>query len=311
MAANSSNNNRGFESRRGHNMKNISVFFKDTKPLAQLVGLFFLFVIGLIIAGGIQLLFPMGTDSPTAIRGQLVMQACSQLLMFFLPAWLFGVLYHGNALSYHKVVSGGKIWLLGLIAQVIFLLLAPLNDTLTWWNNGWNFGAWETGLRHYADAANGTVEALLSLTTTGDLLLQLLVVALIPALCEELFFRGAIQQTLQRWFGNAHVAIVATALLFSLAHGDAYGLIPRFLLGLILGYLFFLSGSMIVNVCAHFFNNFLVVAMYYLYHIGVLSQSPAEPLLMPWGTVVMCTLVAIMLFAVYFLKKPSKQASKS
>ncbi len=291
-------------------MKNISFFFKDSKPLAQLVGLFFLFLLGLIVVGGAQSIIPIGGDSPSAIRGQLAFQACSQLLMFFLPAWLFAVLFHGGAASFHKLYADGRSWLLGLIAVVVFLLLMPLNDFLTWWNGSWHFGALENLLRSYADAAAGTVEKLLSLTTMGDLLLQLLVVALIPALCEEFFFRGAIQQTLQRWFGNVHAAILATALFFSLAHGDAYGLVPRFLLGLVLGYLFFLSGSMVVNVCAHFFNNAMVVVMYYLYHTGVLSMSPAEPLRLPWLTVLLCTLAALLLFIVYFVKKPSKRQAK-
>ena len=291
-------------------MKNISFFFKDSKPIAQLVGLFFLFLLGLIVVGGAQSILSVGGDTPSAIRGQLAFQACSQLLMFFLPAWLFAVLFHGGAASYHKLYADGKSWLLGLISVVIFLLLMPLNDFLTWWNGSWHFGVFESLLRSYADAAAGTVEKLLSLTSTGDLLLQLLVVALIPALCEEFFFRGAIQQTLQRWFGNAHVAIIVTALFFSLAHGDAYGLVPRFLLGIMLGYLFFLSGSMVVNVCAHFFNNAMVVVMFYFYHTGVLSQPPNEPMFLPWGMVHMCTLAAGLLFAVYFLKKNLKRHTK-
>lgn len=291
-------------------MNSIFSFFRDTKPFAQLVGLFFLFLLGLIIVGGAHSIFPVGGETPSAIRRQLAFQACSQLFMFFLPAWLFAVLFHGSAASFHKLYADGRTWLLGLIAVVVFLLLMPLNDFLTWWNGSWHLGSLEDLLRSYADAATSMVEKLLSLTTTGDLLLQLLVVALIPALCEEFFFRGALQQTLHSWFGNAHVAIIATALIFTFAHGDVYGLVPRFLMGVVLGYLFYYSGSMIVNVCAHFFNNALIVVMYYLYHIGVLSQSPSEPMLMPWGTVLVCTVGAALLFAVYFLKKSTKQASK-
>ena len=291
-------------------MKNISVFFKDSKPLAQLVGLFFLFLVGFIAAGGMQMLLPFAGDTPSAIRGQLAVQGCSQILMFLLPAVLFAVLYHDGAISFHKVFTDGKSWLLGLIAVVVFLLLVPLNDFLTWWNGSWNFGAWDQPLRSMSDDSTRMVERLLSLTSVGDLLLQLFVVALIPAVCEELFFRGALQQTFHRWFGNPHVAILATALVFSLAHGDIFGLVPRFLLGIMLGYLFFLSGSMVVNVCAHFFNNAMVVVMFYFYHTGVLSQPPNEPMFLPWGIVLMCTLAAGLLFAEYFLKKNLKRHTK-
>ena len=291
-------------------MKNISVFFKDSKPLAQLVGLFFLFLVGFIIAGGMQMLLPFAGDTPSSIRGQLAIQGCSQILMFLLPAVLFAVIFHDGAISFYKVFTDGKSWLLGLIAVVMFLLFLPLNDFLTWWNGSWNLGAWDQPLRSMSGDATRVVERLLSLTSVGDLLLQLLVVALIPAVCEELFFRGALQQTLHRWFGNPHVAILVTALFFSLAHGDIFGLVPRFLLGMMLGYLFFLSGSMVVNICAHFFNNAMVVVMFYFYHTGVISQPPTEPMLLPWGMVLMCTLAASLLFAVYFLKKKPKRHTK-
>ena len=291
-------------------MKKISFFFKESKPLAQLLGLFFIFLIGFIVSSGLQVLSLRNGVDPSAIRTQMLIQGASQLLMFFVPAWLFACLYHDGAVSFHKIKADGKSWILGLIAAVVFLLLVPLNDRLTSWNAGWNFGSLEQQLRSIAEASSQLVEKMLSFTSPGDLALQLVIVALLPAVCEELFFRGALQQTLHSWFGNAHVAIIATALIFTFAHGDVYGLVPRFLMGVVLGYLFYYSGSMIVNVCAHFFNNALIVVMYYLYHIGVLSQSPSEPMLMPWGTVLVCTVGAALLFAVYFLKKSTKQASK-
>ena len=75
-------------------MAKISLFFKEAKPFAQLVGLFFLFIIGFIIATGIQMLVPIGdTTSPQLM---LTMQGVSQLFTFLLPALLFAVLYSGN-----------------------------------------------------------------------------------------------------------------------------------------------------------------------------------------------------------------------
>ena len=291
-------------------MKTISLFFRDTKPFPQLGGLFFFFLLGFILATGLQMLLPVGYGSPSAIRLALLEQGVAQLLLFFFPALLFVTLYKGNAASYLSLHFYGRQWLLAGVAMVVFLLLVPINDWITWWNDQWNLGSLEEEMRNLTNASKTTFETMLSLTSVGDLLLQLLVVALVPAVCEELFFRGALQQTLCQWFGNNHVAILFASLIFSLAHGDIYGLVPRFVLGLLLGYFFCLSGSLLVNVAAHFFNNALIVVLYFLYHKGSIATSPDSPLLMPWLTTLLCTLAAAALFTLYFLKKDKNNTSK-
>lgn len=275
-----------------------------------MVGLFFLLLVGFILATGLQILFPVGYDSPAAIRLSLVSQCVSQLLIFFLPAVLFVAFYKDHAVSYLQLDFHGRKWVLAGVAVVIFLLLVPINDWITWWNDQWDLGSLDAELRKLSNTSKSTVDKMLSLTTVGDLVLQFFVVALIPAVCEELFFRGALQQILRQWFGNIHVAILVAALVFSVAHGDIYGLVPRFILGLLLGYLFYLSGSILVNICAHFFNNALIVVLYYLYHKGVLSTTPDTPLQMPWLTTLLCTLAAVALFALYFLSKGKKTPQK-
>lgn len=274
------------------------------------MGLFFLFLLGFILASGLQILLPVGYDTPSAIRLNLLVQCLGQLLTFFLPSVLFVLLYKGSIGPYLQLDFHGRKWLLAGVAMVIFLLLVPVNDWITWWNDRWNLGSLEAEMRRLSDASKLAIAQMLSLTSVGDLLLQLFVVALVPAVCEELFFRGAMQQIFRQWFGNVHIAIFVTAILFTLAHGDLYGLVPRFVLGLLLGYMFYLSGSLLVNICAHFFNNALIVILYYLYHKGVLATSPEVPLQLPWLTTLLCTLAAVALFALYFISKDKKNNSK-
>lgn len=283
-------------------MNNISLFFRNSRPFSQLVGLLFLFLIGFILATGLQLLLPVGFATPASTRLSLIVQGIAQVIMFFVPALLFVLLYKDNPTSYLMLDFHGRKWLLASVAMIIFLLLVPVNDWITWWNDRWNLGPFEMELRRLSDASKAAVEQLLAFTSIGDLLLQMLVVALIPAICEEIFFRGILQQILRQWFGNIHLVVFVTAIIFSLAHGDIYGLVPRFVLGLLLGYLFYFSGSLLVNVCAHFFNNALIVLYYFLYHKGVLSTSPDTPLLMPWLTTLLCTLAAVALLILYFIK---------
>lgn len=266
---------------------------------------------GFILTVALQLACPVPeATGAAAVRANLLWQACSQVCIFLVPSIAFAWLFQGSVARFLGADLHGRKWVLGLVAMVVLLLLAPLNDWLTYWNERWQMGRFEEFLCGQSLQYGELTQKLLSLDSWPDLLLQLLAVAILPAICEEVFFRGALQQTLQRWFGNRHVAVVVTALLFALAHGDVYGLVPRLGLGLLLGYLFALSGSIVVNVCAHCFNNAVVVMLYWLYHRRLIFLDPSEPYLFSLATTTVCALAALTLWLVYFAKIPQKRALK-
>lgn len=287
-------------------MKTYPFFKSDDKPFSQLLGLCVMLLFGFLLAVGIQLLLSYDIREPNGIRMALVNQGISQLVMFFVPAFLFVLLFQGDVFSNLKMKCRGWQWVRALTGGVILLLLMPLLDWVTFWNDSWNLGSLENSLRLVSENSKQLVEQMLSLTGVGDLILQIIVVALLPAICEEMFFRGAMQQIFSRWFRNHHVAIIVTSLIFSLAHGDVYGFVPRFLLGMLLGYLFVLSGSLVVNICVHFINNVLVVVAYYLYHTNQLAFAPDTPLQIPAVTTLCCTVGAALLFIIYFVRKKEK-----
>jgi len=110
-----------------------------------------------------------------------------------------------------------------------------------------------------------------------DLLVFLLVSALAPAVCEELFFRGAVQQLLLEWTRKPHAAIIVTAFIFSLLHIDPFGFAARFILGIALGYFFWWSGSLRLSIIGHFvFNAFGIINLYYVQHNPDSWWSKAE-----------------------------------
>ena len=94
-----------------------------------------------------------------------------------------------------------------------------------------------------------------------DSLVNIALMAFLPALSEELSFRGTLQQIL----GNKHAAIWITAFLFSAIHMQFYGFVPRMLMGATFGYIFLWTGSLWVPVLMHFTNNGLAVIVYYLF----------------------------------------------
>lgn len=93
----------------------------------------------------------------------------------------------------------------------------------------------------------------------GDWAVTIVVVAVLPALCEELFFRLALMPALKRISHSWHSAIVVSATIFSLLHMDAYGFFPRLILGGILGVVFYLTKSIWASFSIHLLNNLLVV----------------------------------------------------
>ena len=103
----------------------------------------------------------------------------------------------------------------------------------------------------------------LTMNSASDLFFNLFLIALIPAIGEELFFRGVVQQYLQKILKNPHLGVCLTACVFSAIHMQFFGFLPRFLLGLILGYLFFYSGNLWMSVLGHFINNALGVLLAY------------------------------------------------
>lgn len=114
------------------------------------------------------------------------------------------------------------------------------------------------------EAQEKAIEDLMrSLITHGNLLPLLLFIAVVPGLCEELFFRGALQNIFSRMM-NPHAAIVLTGVVFSLIHFQVYGFIPRAILGILMGYLVQASGRLAPAVWAHFLNNAYATLLAYL-----------------------------------------------
>ncbi len=257
---------------------------KSSRPLPVIAQFFIL--LGVILLSWVtatlitMALAHAGVDT-AAPKGMLIAQGISQLLVFLVPSLLFVYLFHRND-SFLRYSWQRQQWRqvgLGLLA---LLLLIPAVDVLGQWNDSWHFGGqWEgleASLRNAAAQAAAATEKMLDMPHWSDLIWVLIIVALLPAVCEELLFRGIIQQAIKRRWGKLHLAVWITALLFSLCHGDCFALLPRLLLGAMLGYLYAYSRSLWVNSAVHFVNNAIIVVHYYLYQHGVLHFSPDDPI---------------------------------
>ena len=91
----------------------------------------------------------------------------------------------------------------------------------------------------------------------------MIVIGLLPAIFEEVCFRGGIQNILTRWFKGPWIAIILTSIFFSAIHISYYGFLVRLILGVVLGLIFYYSGSLWLSILFHFlYNGLQVTALY-------------------------------------------------
>ncbi|MBJ6145855.1 CPBP family intramembrane metalloprotease [Hymenobacter sp. BT559] len=190
-----------------------------------------------------------------------------------------------------------QVWWLGA-AGLLILVSAPMQSALVAWNADAHFPAFLRDFEQWArDKENQAAELtkfLTEFTSPARLLVALLVIAVIPAIAEELVFRGVIQRNLVRWFNSKHVGVWLTAALFSAVHLQFFGFVPRFLLGLILGYLYEWSGNILVPMAAHFTQNAFQLLLLYLAQGRHLPSSfdPDANQTLPWPVVLLSTVLS-------------------
>ena len=176
-------------------------------------------------------------------------------------------------------------WVLILLAIGIMIVAIPAINLLADLNGRvslpQSLASLEYRLRAMEEAAAALTEQFLQADNIGTLLINIGLMALLPALSEELSFRGTLQQIISgdgvRVGYRVHVAIWVTAIVFSAVHMQFYGFIPRMLMGAMFGYIFVWTGSLWVPIVMHFTNNGLAVLAYYLFDgIGENGKNYAD-----------------------------------
>lgn len=227
----------------------------------------------------------------------MVMQGFVTAVGLVVMPWLFlRYLENIRVTGLFKPVS----WIvLGLTGVAVVLFMLP-NSVLIEWNSNLTFpGQWDTLIRDREEDAAALTRFLTTFPDFSQFLLGLLIVAVLPALGEELAFRGMLQPALFRLTGSSHVAIWITAILFSALHMQFLGFVPRVMLGALFGYLAVWSGSLWLPIAAHLVNNGLSVILLYLNQVGLSGINPetteAAPLLLVIPGAVLLVLVIILI----------------
>ena len=200
----------------------------------------------------------------------------TQLGIFGLTAFECAYLFNNNTINYLQLNKGVSIWKCLLMILIAVSSLPALSYIITW-NEGIQFpqfmSSMETWMREKEDSLAEITSLLLSGKSIEILFINLAVMAVIPAFCEEFLFRGLIITWFRKRITNIHVVVFISALVFSAIHLQFYGFVPRLLLGLYLGYLYVWTGSIWACIIVHFINNGMVVTVSYLFNNHIISTE--------------------------------------
>jgi membrane protease YdiL (CAAX protease family) len=251
----------------------------ENKPFLQLILILCLCLISIIlfsIIGGLLSFAIYGFDmsninnyaDPTVIQGLKLFQLFSAVGLFLVPPLVYGIVASKKPFEklslnrLNKPINYILIFLLMLLSTPFLSWLIELNANMVLpdFLNGI-----EQWMRNSENQAAQLTRAFLTFDGVGSLLYILIIVAIVPALGEELLFRGVLQKIFINWTKNPHVGIWITSILFSALHMQFFGFFPRLLLGLMFGYIFWWSKSLWLPIVGHFINNGSVVIVSYFY----------------------------------------------
>ncbi len=209
----------------------------------------------------------LDAKSPPFATGLKIIQVFSDIGLFVIPALVLPfVFFQRGPVSFMGMLKRTSL-VVFLIAMCMALCIQPLVSVTALMNEHLVLPHFLSGLEQQMQNLEKKNEALMDtfLKMHGpiDFLINTLIIAVLPAIAEELFFRGFLQKTLQIRIKNGTTVVIVTAFIFRCIHLEFYGFLPRFILGLLLGYAYLWSGDIKVPILIHFTNNFLDLCLSY------------------------------------------------
>jgi len=267
------------------------------------------FAVSLIFVGMGYILFgniDFFTDLPTAGQAQnyytYMVLGVSSAATFIAPAYIFQRRNNEKGLFLRQNLTDWKTYAFSILFLVAF---APCMSLIADWNAQMQFSeSWndlQEWMRIKEDEMAVLTESIVMTTAWDKLLLNIVVIAVLPGIGEELFFRGALQQIGTRIFKNEYIAVWVVAIIFSAIHLQFYGFFPRLLLGVFFGYLVIWTRNIWTAVIAHFVNNSMVVILAFYYatqgkSYAELMESDSYPIIVYLGSFVFSIIIAFIFY---------------
>jgi hypothetical protein len=215
-------------------------------------------------------------SSPQSITLLKFFQIIQSIGLFIIPPIIVAYFLDGKPSVYLKYKTFPLVKAILLVIAIIYFA-DPLINWLTELNSKLILPQWMNGIQAWMqdseEQADKLTKAFLASQSTSDLFLNLFMIGILPAVGEELLFRGVVQQLFKKLTHNSHAAIWISAAIFSALHVQFFGFLPRMVLGAMFGYMLEWSGTLWLPIIAHFINNATAVIAYYLVEKGIIGTD--------------------------------------
>lgn len=245
-------------------------------------------------------------EHPTADYYRLL-QAFNAVGTFLIPALLFSYALYHRWFTYSQAdcaVNDARKYLYVSLLSIFLIpvvgLVATLNGMIHLPDFLGGLSAW---MAEVEAESNSILETIIGEKGARALLLNILICAVFPAVCEEFFFRGTLQPFFRNWFRNKHAAVWVTAFIFSAIHLQFSGFFARLLLGAYLGYLFVWSGSLWLPILAHLLHNTLSIVFPNVIAYLDLPISENASLLQQLPLALMCIIISVGLILMLYRRR--------
>jgi len=297
---------------------NLNVFHSTTPLLQLLICFLIVIVVGLllfsvlILAGsmifGVDASLPgtssfgSGTGEAEFIRYTLVAQDVS---FFIVPGILIILKFnpgHKTDILNIKAIRLNDLILVIILAICAFPVTSLAGELNSHMELPEQLSGIERWMRDKEDYASQLMDLLMTPETLIGLLINILIIAFIPAVGEELIFRGVFQKLMQNIFRSGHLSVWFTSFIFSAVHFQFYGFLPRFILGLMFGYLFLWTRNLYLPMMAHFMNNAVPTVWSYMKGWENINEKSSAGLAEHSAAVIL-SLIAGSIILVYFSRR--------
>ena len=233
---------------------------------------FFIMLMLTLVVMTVWTILPIDHQSTPALKW---FQFFQTLATFFAPPFLIAYLCSQEPKNWLHL-DGKPVGWMAVSAIVIMVVALPGINLLADWNSRMILPEWlkplEDIMREQEDAAMVLTERFLSGEGVGTLLINIGLMAFLPAMAEELTFRGVLQNLIR----NKHVAVWVVAFIFSAIHFQFFGFVPRMLLGALFGYMLVWTGTLWIPITMHFVNNAVTVIAFWIIYNNNLNHDTIE-----------------------------------
>lgn len=232
-------------------------------------------------------------ESPVAVvNAFLLLQFISAIGTFLFPALAFAYFTHPRPVKYLGIVTPKKPYHI-ILAVCVLLGALPMLSTIAGWISQLDLGE---AVKASQAKNDQLMNALLTISSPAQLIFTFIVLAILPGISEELFFRGIVMRFAARKAPFVFYPILVSAVMFAFMHGNVSGLLSIFIAGLLLGGIYYLTGSIWCSVFAHMVYNGIQIYFSYAATTNAAMKAFAENNSVPWEY----NIAGLVLFAASF-----------